>query len=296
MLFEKLKKQFPSLKKNEPLKNHCTFRVGGPADYFYELTNIEELPKIITAAEENGVPYRIIGRGSNVLFTDKGFRGLLIKNLSKSREIHGEEITADSGVILAEIVRLSVENDLNGLEMLFGVPGTFGGAIYGNAGVPGTEIGQFIKTVTVFNTTDGISEKRADEIIFGYRHSSLCETGEIILRATIKLKKGVKGKSKELMKKINEIRIGKQPTGYSAGSFFKNPSKDQPAGLLIDQCGLKGTRIGDAEISLKHGNFFLNKGAATSNQILELANIAAQKVKEKFGINLQMEVKIIGDL
>jgi UDP-N-acetylmuramate dehydrogenase len=296
MPFEKLKKRFPNLKKNEPLKNHCTFRVGGLADYFYELTNIEELPKIITAAEENGVPYKIIGRGSNVLFTDKGFRGLLIKNLSKSREIHGDEIAADSGVILAEIVRLSVENDLNGLELLFGVPGTFGGAIYGNAGVPGTEIGQFVKTVTVFNPADGVCEKCANEIAFGYRHTSLQENGEIILRATIKLKKGVKEKSKELIKKINEIRTGKQPIGYSAGSFFKNPSKDQPAGLLIDQCGLKGTRIGDAEISLKHGNFLLNKGNATANQILELANIAIQKVKEKFGVNLQMEVKIIGDL
>ena len=339
-MLKKLKERFANLRKNEPLKNHCTLRVGGPADLFYELTNIEELSELLTLTEEAQIPYRIIGRGSNILFTDKGFRGLVIKNASAECSINGCEITADSGVVLAQIVRLSVDNDLTGLEPLYGLPGTLGGAIWGNAGVPGTEICSFVKNVTVFNVSDGVRELESKDFSFSYRHTSFHDSKDLVLRATLGLKKGNSKKSKELMAQINDIRRCKQPIGYSAGSFFKNPLPDKKAapsgrsnaiaeppsatlqvvpprrdvsvlertplrsvrglclsaGYLIEQVGLKGYKIGDAQISPKHANFFLNTGNATASQFLELAKLAQKKVKEKFDIKLEMEVKIIGDL
>lgn len=296
MLFEKIKKQFPLIRQNELLKNHCSFRVGGPADYFYELKNIEELPPLITLAEENSIPYKIIGRGTNILFTDKGFRGLIIKNITNSCIVNDNEIFADSGVILTQIIPLSIDNNLSGLETLYGIPGTIGGAVYGNAGVLGTEIGAFVKNLTLFNVSDGVKEISGNDVKFSYRWSSLQETHDIILHVVLKLNPAPKTPPTKLLKQINEIRRGKQPTGYSAGSFFKNPSPDKPAGYLIDQAGLKGFTVGNAQISPLHANFFINLGKASASDILALMKHAQEKVKEKFKIELEPEVKIIGEL
>lgn len=296
MVLQSFKKQFPAAREHESLKKHCTLRVGGPADLFYELTNIEELPKIIELAEENSIRYRIIGRGTNVLFTDKGFRGLIIKNLSQRTEIHDNEITADSGTPLVQIIKLAADNNLSGLEPLWGIPGSVGGAVYGNAGVPGTEIGKFVKSVNVFNVSDGVRELNGEDILFKYRWSSLQENHEIVLRVTLAPNKAERQKPNGLLQQISKIRHDKQPIGWSAGSFFKNPSPEKSAGYLIDQAGLKGHRVGDAQISEKHGNFIVNVGNATAAQLLELAEFAKKKVNEKFGIKLEMEVKIIGDL
>lgn len=296
MRFEKIKKQFPALRKNEPLKNHCTFRVGGPAKFFYELKNIEELPSLVEFAEENSIKYKIIGRGTNVLFTDKGFGGLIIKNLSNNCRMEGEKIICDSGAVLAQIIRLSVENGLTGMEPLYGIPGTVGGAIWGNAGVPETCICDFVEKISVFCIDDGFYEIFKNDLKRAYRWTSLQESDDVILQAHLRLKKIAAGKSEKLLQQIARIRSGKQPAGYSAGSFFKNPSSNSPAGMLIDKAGLKGARIGDAEISPKHANFFMNCGNATADEILALAQKAQKKVKEKFGVDLQMEVKIIGDL
>lgn len=295
MVFEKLKIQFPKIRFSESLKNHCTLRVGGRADLFYELTNIEELPQLITLAEENSIPYVFVGRGANVLFTDKGFRGLIIKNLTDEVSVKDTEITADSGVLLSQLIRLSIDSNLTGLEPLYGIPGTIGGAIYGNAGASGTEIGSFVKTLTIFNVSDGVKEINGSDIEFSYRFSSLQKTKELIMRATLKLQEGKTKKSKELMQKIDEIRRNKQPIGFTAGSFFKNPSPFKPAGYLLDQAGLKGMCIGDAQISPKHANFFMNIGNATAAEILQLAKLAKKKVKKHFGLELEMEVKLIGE-
>lgn len=295
-LLQKFKEQFPGIRTQEPLKTHSTFRVGGPADFFYDLTNIEELPLLATFAEENSIPYKFIGRGTNILFTDKGFRGLIIKNLTKEYRIEGNRITADSGVLLSQIIRTSVENNLTGLEPLYGLPGSVGAAIWGNAGIPGTEVSHFLISATLFNVSDGIREVSKDELTFQYRSSSLQKSKELVMRVILELPSGKSAQSKEKIKKIDEIRRGKQPTGYSAGSFFKNPSAEKPAGYLVDKAGLKGTQLGDAEISPKHANFFMNRGHATAAEILELGKIAQEKVLEKFGVRLEMEVKIIGDL
>lgn len=299
MPFEKLEKlrlAFPKLREQEPLKNHGTFRVGGPADFFYELSNIEELPALVALAEENHLPYRFIGRGTNVLFTDKGFRGLIIKNISNRLEVEGDQISADSGVLLIQIIRKSVSHHLTGLEPLYGLPGTIGGAVWGNAGVPGAETGNFVKNITVYNVSDGIRELAGSDVIWSYRKTSLQDSKDLILKVVLKLKRGTPEASKELMQGVDAIRRGKQPTGYTAGSFFKNPSPEKSAGYVIEQVGLKGEKLGDAEISPKHANFFMNRGKATAAEILELAKLAQSKVKEKFGIDLEMEVKIVGDL
>lgn len=296
MLFEKLKERYPGVRKNESLKNHCTFRVGGPADFFYELKNVEELPELIAFVESNSIPYRIIGRGTNILFTDKGFQGLIIKNLSGDYFIDGTTVVAQSGVLLSQIIHLSVSHNLTGLELLYGLPGTIGGAVFGNSGIPGVEIGNFVKNVTVFNASDGVRELAREDISFRYRSTSLQDNHEFVLRVTLQLTEGTVAKSKEVIKKIDEIRRGKQPIGFTAGSFFKNPSQERPAGYLLDKAGMKGLSQGEARISEKHANFFMNQGHATAKQILELAEFAKEKVKQKFNIDLEMEVKIIGDL
>lgn len=283
------------MKTGEPLKNHCTFRVGGPADYFYELFNIEELPQLITLADENQIPYVIIGKGSNVIFLDDGFRGLVIKNLSNRLNIQDDEVTADSGVLLSEIIRKSILADLTGLEPLYGLPGTIGGAIFGNAGVPGTEVSDFLKTVCAFNIEEGIHAHERSQLDFSYRTSTFKKekSQDAIMEIILKLKKGDKNISKARMKEIDEIRRGKQPTGYTCGSFFKNPSKEKSAGMLIERAGLKGKRIGGAEISVKHGNFFMNVADASASDILALRDLAKKTVLEKFGVALEEEVRIL---
>lgn len=296
MLLQRLRKHFPNIKANEPLKNHCTFRVGGPADFFYELLDINELPQIIEIAQKNGIKCKIIGRGTNILFTDKGVRGMIIKNIANKYEIHGNEIIADSGVLMANLVKAACENSLSGLELWQGIPGSIGAAVWGNAGIPNTEIGNLLKELTIFEPTKGIQKLQRNDISFSYRYSSLQNTDSLIMRVTLALKEGEMDKSENLAQKTNKMRKEKQPIGFSAGSFFKNPSPDKPAGYLLDQVGMKGMKIGDAQISEKHANFFMNLGNATSAQILELAALAQKKVKEKFNIDLEMEVKIIGAL
>lgn len=296
MDFQLIKKRFPWIKINEPLKNHCTFGIGGPADFFYELTNVEELPELIKFADENHIPHFVFAAGANILFLDKGFRGLVIQNLSSNIRVDNETITADSGALLKEIIEKGMEAGLTGLEPLFGIPGTIGGAIFGNAGVPGTEIADFVVKVSCFNIEEGIRVYTKDEMDFLYRSSRIKKQGkDLILGVTLKLKKGNKKKSKKQIDGMVEARATKHPLGKTCGSLFKNPLPDKPAGMLIDQAGLKGLRIGGAQISEKHGNFFLNLGNATAKDVLELAKIAKEKVREKFGIALEEEVRIIGE-
>lgn len=296
MVFEELKAAFPKIRRDEPLRLHSMFRVGGPADYFYELKNVDEIPALLELAEKYRLPVFFFGRGTNLLFRDKGFRGLVIQNISNRLTIEENLVTADSGVLLMDIIRKSVEANLSGLEPLYGLPGTIGGAVFGNAGVPGTEIGNFVEEVVCFNLEEGMHSLAPSNLQFEYRNSRFKkEQKDFVMSVKLRLSKGEKAKSQEQMKAIDEIRRGKQPTGYTAGSFFKNPSKDKPAGMLIEQVGLKGFRLGDAEISPKHANFFMNLGTATAHDILELAKMAQKAVLEKFGVELEPEVRIIGE-
>jgi UDP-N-acetylmuramate dehydrogenase len=293
----KLQKSFPNILENEPLRNHCTFRAGGPADYFYELRNIEELPDLIELANKLHIPIFLFGMGTNTLFLDGGFRGLCIKNMANQLEIDDLALRAASGTPLMQIIKKSTEDGLTGLEPLYGVPGTIGGAIYGNAGVPNTEISQFLKSVRVFSIDKGIRTLFKEDINFDYRTSSfkINPEKEYILEVTLQLKKGDTETSREMIKKIDEARRAKQPAGFTCGSWFKNPSPDKPAGMLIDQAGLKGYKVGDAQISEKHGNFFMNLGNAKAADLLGISKVAKVTVKKQFDLDLQEEVRIIGE-
>ncbi|MBI2634428.1 UDP-N-acetylmuramate dehydrogenase [Candidatus Peregrinibacteria bacterium] len=293
----KLKKHFPNMIFDEPLGKYSTFQIGGPADFFYKLKNKNELPAIIRFCRTNNIHYFIFGSGSNILFDDRGFRGMVIKIETKEIKVIGTTIVADSGVPVSTLLNESLKHSLTGLERWIGLPGTVGGAVRGNAGCNGLETKDVLLKATIIDTETGrIKEAGSLYFNFSYRDCKLKKTGEIVLDATFKLQKSSKSPAdqKKIMQGLNRRRLQKQPFGLTTGSFFKNPSPDKPAGMLIDQAGLKGKTIGKAQISAKHGNFFLNIGGASSKDIIGLAQLARRKVKAKFGIELEEEVQIVG--
>lgn len=336
-----------NVQKNIPLKNHTTFRVGGPAKFFAEVKSEEELLEVLQYAKDNNLEFFILGGGSNILVSDKGFNGIVIKIHNTSYIIHNTSIKCDAGVPLALAVNKSVENDLTGLEWAAGIPGTVGGAVRGNAGAFGEcmrDVIKSVRTLEIYNlqfprfdkskTRRAISNKIQNSKIknqndnakiknftnkeceFGYRNSIFKKNKNlVILSATIKLHLGNK---KEIQNKVREIiakKAAKQPKGMaSAGSFFKNPvvanqklreeferdlgikCKDDklPAGWLIDQAGLRGKKIGGAMVSEEHANFIVNTGNATAEDVIMLVSIIKQQVRDKFGIELEEEVRYLG--
>lgn len=283
---------------NEELSKYSSFMIGGPADYLCKIKNTEEVSQLIQFARKNKIPHFIIGGGSNILFDDKGFRGLILKIETNNIEVNGDEITADAGVKIAQLIKIAIENDLAGLEKWLGLPGTVGGAVRGNAGCNGLETKDILTKALILDPETGKTEELENkDFQFSYRHSKIKDSNKIVLKATFKLKKGSLSpeERKEIMAEIQKFRLTKQPFGLSSGSFFKNPSSEKPAGMLIDQAGLKGRSIGNAQISEKHGNFFLNNKGATSEDMKALANLAKREVKAKFGIGLEEEVQIISE-
>ncbi len=296
--FKKLKKILPGLQKNIPLKNYTTFKIGGPAKYFFKARKKEDLIKAIKAAKEFNLPFFILGVGSNLLISDKGFKGLVIKNEARNFEIKKERIIAESGAILDKVVARAVKVGLAGLEKGSGIPGTLGGAVYGNAGCPkgDWEIGKLIKEVELLMPNGKIKRKGKNWFSFQYRNSRLKKAKDkkpIILEIVLKLKKGKPQDLKKRRQEILKIKSEKLPPGFSAGSIFKNPSK-KPAGFLIDKCGLKEKKIGKAQISPKHANFIVNLKGAKATDVLKLINLAKKKVKNKFGISLKEEIQFLG--
>lgn len=291
-----IEKKFPEIMLDENLSKYSTFQIGGPADYFYKLKKTEDLQPLINFAKTNNIDIFVFGGGSNILFDDNGFRGLVIKIETENIAVDGEYITADAGIMISKLIKYSIEHDLIGIEKWVGLPGTVGGAVRGNAGCNGLETLEIFEKALLLNPKTGeIREEKPDYFDFSYRHSKLKETNEIVLNATFKLKnKDISNEEqKEIMDEIRKFRLTKQPFGKTTGSFFKNPSPDKPAGMLIDKAGLKGKIIGKAQISEKHGNFFLNLGGATSKEMIELVKLAKREVKAKFDIDLEEEVQII---
>jgi len=279
------------IKQDEPLKLHCSYRTGGNARYFAEPKNNAELLKVWGFLKNYGVKYTIIGNGSNVLFDDDGYDGLVIslKKLNRFIILDGEKLIAGSGVTLDDLVSIAVENHLAGIERLSGIPGTVGGAIYMNAGAFDVEIKDVVDSVEVFK--DGIFKVlKRDDISFSYRKSSI--TDEIVTAASFSMKYVLDDLFRvrfDILKRRDE----KQPLDYpSCGSVFKRPIGTY-AGKLIEECGLKGFSIGGANISEKHSNFIINYNNATSKDIKEIIEYTKKVVFEKTGIMLEEEVKII---
>ena len=282
------------LKENVLLSEYSTFRIGGIARYLIEVDNAEDLKKVIQKALELNWQFIVIGGGSNILFSSKGYNGLVIVFKSNNTfSINDNLIEVDASVSLNYLINKL--NNYTGLEWAVGIPGTVAGAINGNAGAFGGEMSELIKQVKVLEIKDNqIIEKdfSKEDCKFSYRNSIFKNNPNlIIVSAILELKKDSEENVKQKIKSNLSKRISKQPKGFSIGSIFKN-GEDFSAGELIEKAGLKGLQIGDAKISDEHANFIINLGKATSDDVLELIKIIKKEVKEKFSIDLEEEIKI----
>ena len=280
---------------NESLKKHTTYGIGGPADLMIFPKSKQDLIKVIEIINENKIQLTILGSGSNVLVSDNGIRGAVIslKNSLKQIEVDDNILYAECGTMLGKIVKHAVKNNLIGLENLNGVPGTLGGALIMNAGAWGGEISENLIHVEVINLKSEIQKIQKKDLNFSYRQSSF-NKDDILLSAKFNLKKADKDIIKENFIEAQSGRKKSQPLNKrSAGSLFKNP-KNNSAGKLLDEAGLKGFSFGDAKISEKHANFFINDGDASSRDMLMLIKKAHKEVKDKFNVNLSLEVKLMG--
>ena len=293
---EQLKKYFRGyIGIGEPLDKLTTFKIGGPADFYFEPTDIGDLSVLVNLLEENEFPFVTIGKGSNMLVSDAGFRGAAVNLERGLSEITFDEefVKAGAGVKLAKFVDFCIESGLHGAEMLAGIPGSLGGAIVMNAGAYGGTISDYLVEVEIIRKGT-LKKIPRDATVFGYRYSSLED--DIVVAARFKFPVGdlteMKRVRRELLLRRNEAQPVELP---NAGSIFKNPVMNT-AGRLIENCGLKGSRIGNAEISRKHANFIVNLGNATSVDVLRLIRKAQHEVHMKFGVMLELEVKMLGEI
>ena len=281
--------------ENEPMSKHTTYGIGGPAMAYINPKDRFDLSNILKFSTKNEIPVYFIGTGSNLLVADNGIEGIVLtpaKSL-KQLEIKKNRVVAESGVMLGKLVKECIKHNLTGLESLIGVPGTLGGALVMNAGAFGGEISNFLKSVDIMTMSGEINTFSNSDIDFSYRFSSF-KKDEFILRARFKLQTEVPEIINHKKLKASSGRKTNQPLRYrSAGSVFKN-HKDYAAGYLIDNAGLKGTKIGDAEISTHHANFFINHGNASASDISALIRIAREAVLKKFGIELELEIRTLG--
>ena len=281
----------------EPMKRHTTFRIGGPAEIFVIPDNIEDVRKIIEICNAEDIPYFILGNGSNLLVSDKGYKGVVIqidRNFGTG-EIKGTEIHASAGALLSAIAAAARKEALTGFEFAGGIPGTLGGAVVMNAGAYGGELKDVLKSVTVMDQKGNIFEIPAEELQMGYRTSIIKTAGYIVLNAVLSLKEGNPEEIKKLTRELSEQRISKQPLEYpSAGSTFKRP-EGYFAGKLIMDSGLRGYQVGGAQVSEKHCGFVINTGDATAEDVCSLMKNVIEIVHEKFGVTLEPEVKFLGE-
>ncbi|MFH0855715.1 MAG: UDP-N-acetylmuramate dehydrogenase [Candidatus Omnitrophota bacterium] len=281
------------IKYNYPLKSKTTFKIGSGALFFSEPAGRKELSLLVKAAREKKLPVFVLGAGSNLLISDKMVKGLVIKlNSPCFKEIRGGGglIKAGGAVALAWLIKFARERSLQGLEFLVGIPGTVGGALAMNAGCWGHSFGDFVKEVEIMDRNGKIKYLKNCRVGFGYRKSNLEKY--IILSSLLELKKGERSRIEENIARFSAFRRKTQDLSYpNAGCIFKNPGKAS-AGELIDLCGLKGKNIGDAFVSERHANFILNKGKASSRDVLRLMRLIKSRVKDKFKLNLQPEIKI----
>ena len=284
------------LKEGELLSNHTTFRIGGAAKYFAVPKNEEEIMEAVDFAIVKGLPHYILGKGSNVLFPDEGYSGVVIEigaGMEKVERIGDTGIRAQAGVSLSSLAAFAAREGLAGLEFAGGIPGTLGGAVTMNAGAYGGEMKDVIVSAKVMDEDGGVKVLSRDELELGYRTSIVQKKQLIVLEAEFSLQPGETEAIQSTMKELNAKRREKQPLEYpSAGSTFKRP-EGYFAGKLIEDAGLRGYRVGDAHVSEKHCGFVVNRGKATCAEVLQLIEEVQKKVKEQFGVQLEPEVRII---
>lgn len=316
-MIKKLKNIIPVVKENVSLKNYTSFKIGGPAKYLAIVNNEDTLIKLLKFAKEGSIKYLIIGKGSNLLVSDKGFDGLVIILKFDKLNFDGTKIEVSPDILLGKVIGSSVSQNLAGLEFATGIPGTVGGAVVGNAGAYGGEMADVIEKVEVLDENLDKKTLTKDELNFSYRNSIIKNSNTIVLNIFLELKKGNKQESLELMKKYAQDRFDKHPPDPSAGSTFKNVEltdeviktleskkydipkqfyeyKKIPAAWLIDQIGLKGKQIGGAQISNKHANHLVNTGEAKADDVVQLISMVKTKIRDELGIQLEEEVRYIG--
>lgn len=284
-----------TIQENHPLARYTTYQIGGPADFFVEATSTEEVLEALEWAEDRDMPVFVFGGGSNLLFDDEGFRGLVIRMRAQGVEVRCEEVWAEAGCVTAKVVKAAAEAGLTGLEAWNGLPGTVGGAVLGNAGCFGVETKDVLKEASVYLPGEGVKTLKVEDFGYHYRWSRFKTENGVILSAVFKLTRGEPVKIQERMNEIARSRIQKQPPGSSTGSFFKNPTGDH-AGRLIEAAGLKGKQVGKAMISPAHANFMLNTGGASSADVLGLAELVQNEVQQQFGIRLEREVVYVSPI
>lgn len=316
-IFEKMQKAFPGIKKHVLLKNHTTFKIGGPAEYFLLARTKKELLKTIYVAKKFRIKVFVLGGGSNLLVSDEGIRGLVIKFQSKeSIQLKPHDIIeAPAGMVLSKVVTFSTERSLEGLEWAGGLPGTFGGAIRGNAGAFGGEMKDSIVKVLALDDALRLRTLSNSQCKFSYRNSIFKQKNWVVVSGLVKLKKGVKKELKEVANSHIAYRKERHPLEYpNAGSIFKNvpfayfsgrwkkellpvvkkdPFPVVPTAYLISEAGLKGATIGKAQVSPKHPNYIVNLGGAKAKDVLELITLVKKKIKQKYHIILEVEVQFL---
>ena len=281
---------------NEPMMKHTSFRAGGAAEWFAVPEQAEELKAVLAACKKADTPWYVIGNGSNLLVSDKGFPGVIISTAKFDRlEVDGTEITVGAGVMLSKLANTAYRAGLTGLEFAAGIPGTVGGACVMNAGAYGSEMKNVLKSVTVLTAEGNVETLPAEELELGYRTSVIPKMGYLVLEAVVSLTEGNMEEIKAVMDDLAFRRKDKQPLEFpSAGSTFKRP-EGYFAGKLIEDCGLKGFSVGGAQVSEKHAGFVINKGGATASDIYNLCKKVEKKVQAEFGVSLEMEVKLLGN-
>lgn len=296
-LYEYLVHSGVEVYQDEPLSGHITFKLGGKADLFACPSSEEELVLILKKAKELSVPHYILGKGSNLLVPDDGYRGIVINIGEKMGEISlvgDDTIVCGAGALLTKVCLFALEHSLSGIEFAYGIPGSAGGAAFMNAGAYGGEMKDVLVKCTHLDSDFNKSEFSSDSLNLGYRSSAYSGGGYVILSLTIKLKKGEKSEIKAKMDDLMARRKSKQPLEYpSAGSTFKRP-EGYFAGKLIQDAGLKGYSVGGAMVSEKHSGFVINYNNATCADVLNLCSFVRDTVEEKFGVKLEREIKILG--
>ncbi len=297
MLYQRLEQQMPALelRQDEPMSRHTTFRVGGPAALMACPRGTEEMVKAINLARELEVPTVVMGNGSNLLVDDHGVDAFVIKTVPQYAkcEVHGNELTAQSGILLSRLAGQAASAGLTGLEFAHGIPGSLGGGVTMNAGAYGGEMVQVVTRVGVLLPSGDVEEWDTEQCQFRYRHSAFSDGKKLVLWATLHLQSSDETVIRETMRNLAAKRREKQPLEYpSAGSTFKRP-EGHFAAALIDQCGLKGLRVGGAVVSEKHAGFVVNTGGATCDDILRLMEQIRQRVFQVTGVELEPEVRYL---
>ena len=282
---------------DEPMSNHTSFHIGGPADMLVIPECIGDISAVLRISHDNDIPLTVLGNGSNVLVRDKGIRGIVLKlgNALKNWKREGNIFTFESGISLAQCCRIIGEAGFTGMEFAVGIPGSLGGAVYMNAGAYDGEMKNTVRSVLVMTPSGGLKRLSNEDLQFSYRHSALQGSEDIVLEVALQVSEGNAASIQAKMDDFSQRRVSKQPLEYpSAGSTFKRP-EGHFVGAMVEQSGLKGFRIGGAEVSVKHAGFIINAGRATASDVLMLMDYVQKKVWEDHGVRLIPEVLILGE-